>query len=91
MDLYRQAGGTAPTSLNMHGFVADTRAEAADTYYPAHSGVMNRIGRERGWGPTTGPRSTPPPGSTVPTSSAIPTPSPRRSCTCTTSSATTGC
>ncbi len=52
MDLYRQAGGTAPTSLNMHGFVADTRAEAADTYYPAHSGVMNRIGRERGWGPT---------------------------------------
>ena len=51
-------------SLNVHGFVADTRERAADVYYPAHSGVMNRIGRERGWGPTnraafdaaTGPR-----------------------------------
>lgn len=50
--LYREAGGTRQTSLNMHGFVAGTRAQAADTYYPAHSGVMNRIGRERGWGPT---------------------------------------
>jgi alkanesulfonate monooxygenase SsuD/methylene tetrahydromethanopterin reductase-like flavin-dependent oxidoreductase (luciferase family) len=53
MELYRQAGGTQHTSLNMHGFVADTREAAADTYYPAHSGVMNRIGRERGWGPTS--------------------------------------
>ncbi|MGI5131515.1 LLM class flavin-dependent oxidoreductase [Pseudonocardia sp. CA-107938] len=52
VELYRQAGGTQPTSLNMHGFVAETRAAAADTYYPAHSGVMDRIGRERGWGPT---------------------------------------
>jgi probable LLM family oxidoreductase len=51
-ELYRQAGGTRRTSLNMHGFVADTREAAADTYYPAHSAVMNRIGRERGWGPT---------------------------------------
>jgi probable LLM family oxidoreductase len=41
-----------PVSLNLHGFVADTRERAADVYYPAHSGVMNRIGRERGWGPT---------------------------------------
>jgi probable LLM family oxidoreductase len=52
VELYRQAGGTQHTSLNMHGFVADTRESAADTYYPAHSAVMNRIGRERGWGPT---------------------------------------
>jgi probable LLM family oxidoreductase len=51
-ELYRQAGGTQRASLNMHGFVADTREAAADTYYPAHSAVMNRIGRERGWGPT---------------------------------------
>src|SRR5690349_10639301 len=42
----------APFSLNMHGFVADTSQAAADTYYPAHSAVMNRIGAERGWGPT---------------------------------------
>jgi probable LLM family oxidoreductase len=49
----RRSGHTPPPlSLNMHGFVADTRRAAADTYYPAHSSVMNRIGAERGWGPT---------------------------------------
>jgi probable LLM family oxidoreductase len=41
-----------PMSLNLHGFVAETSQKAADIYYPAHSEVMNRIGRERGWGPT---------------------------------------
>jgi probable LLM family oxidoreductase len=41
-----------PFSLNLHGFVADTSQAAGDVYYPAHSGVMNRLGRERGWGPT---------------------------------------
>ena len=58
MDLYRrataQAGhGDLPASLNVHGFVAGTRERAAELYYPAHSEVMNRIGRERGWGPTS--------------------------------------
>lgn len=50
----RRSGPAAPPpmSLNMHGFVADTSRGAADTYYPAHSSVMNRIGAERGWGPT---------------------------------------
>ncbi|WP_308257699.1 LLM class flavin-dependent oxidoreductase [Pseudonocardia lacus] len=56
-ELHREAakrGGheRQPLSLNMHGFVADTSQAAADTYYPAHSSVMNRIGAERGWGPT---------------------------------------
>ncbi len=56
-ELFREAtrrGGhpPAPLSLNLHGFVADSSQAAADIYYPAHSGVMNRIGRERGWGPT---------------------------------------
>jgi probable LLM family oxidoreductase len=55
--LYRRAlaqGGHAPlpVGINLHGFVADTRERASDLYYPAHSGVMDRIGRERGWGPT---------------------------------------
>nr|WP_219417503.1 LLM class flavin-dependent oxidoreductase [Pseudonocardia nigra] len=55
--LYREALGRAghaeqPFSLNVHGFVADTSQRAGDVYYPAHSEVMNRIGRERGWGPT---------------------------------------
>jgi probable LLM family oxidoreductase len=58
--LYRQAGqraGHSPETLkvgiNSHGFVADTSQEAVDTYYPGHSEVMNRIGRERGWPPQT--------------------------------------
>ena len=57
VDLHRRALAQAghapqPVGINVHGFVADTRERAADLYYPAHSGVMNRIGRERGWGPT---------------------------------------
>jgi probable LLM family oxidoreductase len=57
-DLHRRAldeggHGPAPLSLNLHGFVADDAERAADIYYPAHSGVMNRIGQERGWGPTS--------------------------------------
>jgi probable LLM family oxidoreductase len=58
--LYRRAASQAghdptalPTSLNVHGFVAETRARAADVFYPAQAEVMNRIGRERGWPPTS--------------------------------------
>ncbi len=57
-DLYRNAaekGGHAAsrlkTSINVHGFVADTTDLAADQYFGPHSEVMNRIGRERGWSP----------------------------------------
>lgn len=57
--LYREAAekfgrdpATLKTSINVHGFVADTRKEAIDTFYPAQAEVMNRIGRERGWPPT---------------------------------------
>ncbi len=39
----------ATLSLNMHGFVSTTTAHAKDVYYAAHTEVMNRIGRERGW------------------------------------------
>ncbi len=56
--LYRetcQRAGRDPSkaklSLNMHGFVADTLANAKDIYHAAHTTVMNRIGRERGWPP----------------------------------------
>jgi probable LLM family oxidoreductase len=59
-DLYRQAAARAGhdaaglrTSLNVHGFVAETAQEAADTFYAPQAEVMNRIGRERGWGPTS--------------------------------------
>ena len=36
----------------MHGFIADTTDLAADQFYGPQAEVMNRIGRERGWGPT---------------------------------------
>lgn len=59
-DLYRQAaekGGHDPatlkTSINVHGFVADTDQTAVDQFYGPSSAVMNRIGRERGWGPSS--------------------------------------
>jgi len=59
-DLYRRAavqGGHDPgalaTSINVHGFVAETTERAADIFYQPQAEVMNRIGRERGWGPTS--------------------------------------
>jgi probable LLM family oxidoreductase len=59
-DLYRQAAGraghdpaTLATSINVHGFVAETTEQAADDFYLPQAEVMNRIGRERGWGPTS--------------------------------------
>jgi probable LLM family oxidoreductase len=70
-ELYRQAAAragrdeaTLKTSINVHGFVAETAQEARDTFYAPQAAVMNRIGRERGWPPTsraqfdaaTGPR-----------------------------------
>jgi probable LLM family oxidoreductase len=57
-DLYREAGRRAghddqrlKFSLNMHGFVGRTPAEARDVFYPGYADVMSRIGRERGWPP----------------------------------------
>ena len=57
-DLYREAHAkaghdpkTIQLSLNMHGFVSDTTANAKRVYGAAHLEVMNRIGRERGWPP----------------------------------------
>ena len=42
-----------PVAITQHGFVARTRQAAADIYYPADAEVMNRIGRERGFPPTS--------------------------------------
>ena len=57
-ELYRESArraGNDPaklaTSLNVHGFVAESTEKAADDFYEPQSEVMNRIGRERGWGP----------------------------------------
>lgn len=60
VQLYRDAAqeaGHDPTrlqvSINSHGFIADSSQAAMDAYYPSASILMNRIGRERGWGPIT--------------------------------------
>ncbi|MGE7367992.1 LLM class flavin-dependent oxidoreductase [Neorhizobium sp. NPDC001467] len=58
-DLYHKAASHAgqdaallKTSINVHGFIADTTETAADQFYGPQAQVMDRIGRERGWGPT---------------------------------------
>ncbi len=60
VESYREAGrraGFAPEQLRVgmhaHGFVGDTTQQAADDLYPAHAYTFNRIGRERGWPPTS--------------------------------------
>ena len=42
-----------PVSINSHGFIADDGKAAADAMWPAYQSSMNRIGRERGWPPTS--------------------------------------
>lgn len=59
-ELYRKASAEygfdpdqIPLSLNSHGFIADDSQEAVDAYYPGAIVMRNKIGRERGWPPTT--------------------------------------
>lgn len=52
----REAGHDAdklPVGINTHGYVADTSQQAADEFFPSYAAQMSRIGRERGWPPTT--------------------------------------
>jgi probable LLM family oxidoreductase len=60
IDLYRQAAAGAghdpeklAVSINAHGFLADDAREAAEIAFPPFAETMTRIGRERGWPPTT--------------------------------------
>ena len=60
IDLYREAGRRAghaadKLTVGVHaiGFVADTTEAAANDLWPAYSTTFARIGRERGWPPTT--------------------------------------
>jgi probable LLM family oxidoreductase len=60
VELYRESARKAghdesklKVSINSHGFLADTSEAAADIFYPPYADVMSRIGRERGWPPTT--------------------------------------
>ena len=55
--LHRQAAlrsghDPAPAlSINSHGYIAETSQLALDESFPSVAATMNRIGRERGWGP----------------------------------------
>jgi probable LLM family oxidoreductase len=60
VELYRESArraghdpATLGVSINSHAFVAETSQAAADAFYPSYAEVMSRIGRERGWPPTT--------------------------------------
>lgn len=60
VDLYRNAATDAghdpsklPVSINSHGYLADTSQQAADESFFAHAYTMSKIGKERGWPPTT--------------------------------------
>ena len=60
IDLYRNAGeqaGYSPEQLKvgLHslGYVANTREEAINDYYPGYAEMFTRIGKERGFSPVT--------------------------------------
>ena len=56
-ELYRDAGRRAghdatklQLAINSHGYLAEDEYDAADEYYRPYIAMMNKIGRERGWG-----------------------------------------
>lgn len=58
VDLYREAGRRAghdaaslKLAIHSHGYLADTSEQAGDEYYRPYVAMMNKVGRERGWGP----------------------------------------
>ena len=55
-DQYTHAGhdlSKLQLSINSHTFIADDSKKARDIFYPPYAEVMGRIGRERGWPPST--------------------------------------
>jgi probable LLM family oxidoreductase len=42
-----------PVSIHSPGFIADTDNEAVEAQWPHYETAFGRIGRERGWGPTS--------------------------------------
>jgi probable LLM family oxidoreductase len=59
VELYREAWAAAghdpaaaTIAINTHTYVGADATEADQRFAPGYLGVMNRIGRERGWGPS---------------------------------------
>ncbi len=60
VELYRRAASEAghdrlPLAINTHAFVGETSAAADSAFVAPYLGMMNRIGRERGWPPSGRP------------------------------------
>jgi probable LLM family oxidoreductase len=60
VELYRdtaRGAGHDPSklavSINSHAFVGEASEAAANAFYPSYAAAMTRIGRERGWPPST--------------------------------------
>lgn len=55
-DEYVKAGhdiNTLQLCINSHAYIADDSQQAANEFFPVYAQVMTKIGRERGWPPTT--------------------------------------
>ncbi|MBC7849347.1 MAG: LLM class flavin-dependent oxidoreductase [Chitinophagaceae bacterium] len=39
--------------INSHVYIADNSQQAADEFYPSYAEIMTRLGRERGWPPSS--------------------------------------
>lgn len=60
MQLYRNTFKNAghdmadfQAGINSHCYLADTSQRAGDEFFPSYAQVMTKLGRERGWPPTT--------------------------------------
>ena len=60
IDIYREAGRKAghpqeklKVGLHSLGYVADSTEQAHEEFFPGYAAAMTRIGKERGWPPTT--------------------------------------
>jgi probable LLM family oxidoreductase len=60
VDLYRRTYKTSghdmtdfQLGINSHLYIADDSQQAANEFFPTYADMMSRIGRERGWPPTT--------------------------------------
>jgi probable LLM family oxidoreductase len=50
---YEHRADKIKVGINSHAYVAETSQQAGDEFFPSYAEVMTRIGRERGWPPTT--------------------------------------
>jgi alkanesulfonate monooxygenase SsuD/methylene tetrahydromethanopterin reductase-like flavin-dependent oxidoreductase (luciferase family) len=55
-EVYQKAGrdmSELQLSINSHVYVSDSSKKVLDEFYPPCAAVMTRIGRERGWRPSS--------------------------------------